>query len=450
MADIDTSELIPARIIPTSGIGNAAEQERRATSALLAVVGAVQEFGRAFTRGLGAPAGDIECFIEVPFKLGDDIVRPDGLIVVSRRSTRWSALVEVKTHRTALRREQVEAYIDVARQYGVDAVLTISNQLSPDGGEHPISVDRRRIRSINLAHMSWVDILTAAVMEHDHRGVSDPDQAWILGELIAYLEHPNSGALSFDDMGEHWTTVTTSARDGTLRLADKGVEEVIRRWDEFVYYLCLELGRQLGANIRRVTPGADSDPDTRRRNAARELVDFGGLYGTLRIPNAVGDLEVVADLAKRQLSTTVGIPAPRAGQPRTRLNWLVRQLSRAPDTLRVDVRFAGKRQTTSNLLSDLREDLTAGLLDRETNPRSFEISSIRDLAIGRRSGRTSFIDSLRGSVQDFYEEVVQEIRPWAPSAPRLTTSGERRTPIAETPRSRLDQWLQTVKDGEAS
>jgi hypothetical protein len=35
-----------ARLIPTSGISGAEEQERRATSALLAVMSAVREFGR--------------------------------------------------------------------------------------------------------------------------------------------------------------------------------------------------------------------------------------------------------------------------------------------------------------------------------------------------------------------------------------------------------------------
>lgn len=73
-----------ARLIPTSGINGAEEQERRATSALLAVMGAVREFGRAVTTRLGAPAGQIETFIEVPFYLGDKRLYPDGLIRVSR------------------------------------------------------------------------------------------------------------------------------------------------------------------------------------------------------------------------------------------------------------------------------------------------------------------------------------------------------------------------------
>ena len=69
-----------ARLIPTSGINGADEQERRATSALLAVMTAVREFGRALATPLGAPAGPIEAYIEVPFAFGDGKCIPDGLI----------------------------------------------------------------------------------------------------------------------------------------------------------------------------------------------------------------------------------------------------------------------------------------------------------------------------------------------------------------------------------
>ena len=70
-------------------------------------------------------------------------------------------------------------------------------------------------------------LLTIAVQHHVNRGVEDPDQAWILGELIRYLEHPKSGALDFSDMGRAWTDVRQSVAAGTLRNADKGLPEVV-------------------------------------------------------------------------------------------------------------------------------------------------------------------------------------------------------------------------------
>jgi hypothetical protein len=88
---------LAARLIPTSGINGAEEQERRATSAVLAVMSAVREFGRVLTQPLGAPAGPVQTFIEVPFKLGDKQLFPDGLVRVSRGQRQWTALIEVKT-----------------------------------------------------------------------------------------------------------------------------------------------------------------------------------------------------------------------------------------------------------------------------------------------------------------------------------------------------------------
>jgi hypothetical protein len=108
-----------ARLFPVSGIGGADEQERRAASALLAVIQSVREFGRAMTTPMGAPAGRLSAFIEVPFRDGDKNLRPDGLIQVVFGQRTWTALVEVKTGRHELIAEQIESYLDVARNTGL-------------------------------------------------------------------------------------------------------------------------------------------------------------------------------------------------------------------------------------------------------------------------------------------------------------------------------------------
>ena len=137
-----------ARLIPTSGINGAEEQERRATSALLAVLSAVKEFGRGFVKPFGAPAGTLECFIEVPFMLGEKRLYPDGLIRVSRGSNTWTALVEVKTGPNQLATEQLENYLDIARDHGFDAVLTISNEIPAVAGQHPTKIDKRKLKKV--------------------------------------------------------------------------------------------------------------------------------------------------------------------------------------------------------------------------------------------------------------------------------------------------------------
>ena len=57
-------DLHPARLIPAVGIGKGAEQEERATSALLAVMSIVPSFSKSVLKYLGAPAGRVSTFTE--------------------------------------------------------------------------------------------------------------------------------------------------------------------------------------------------------------------------------------------------------------------------------------------------------------------------------------------------------------------------------------------------
>ena len=224
-----------ARLIPVSGIRSAEEQERRASSALLAVLVAVDEFGAAFTNPLGAPKGHLNAYIEVPFELADGrCVRPDGLVQITRGKRTWTALIEVKTGKNLLDGSQIEAYLDAAKEQGFDCVITISNQIAKIPGEHPVHVDKRKLRRVAIHHISWSRLLTEAVLQKSHRGVADPDQAWILGELIRYLEHENAGAVDFRDMGEFWVGVRDAVKNGTLRQSDKKAIEVAGKWEELV------------------------------------------------------------------------------------------------------------------------------------------------------------------------------------------------------------------------
>lgn len=432
----------PARLIPTSGIKGVREQETRATSALLSVMEAVPEFGKALLRRVGAPAEKIKCWVEVPFKLPNgDVVRPDGAISVMGRGKQWTALVEVKTDRSKLGREQLETYLDVCKAEKYDALISISNQFSPIPGVHPVVVDRRKVQSVELHHLSWNAVLTDAVLQHEHRGVSDPDQAWILGELIHYLEHPSSGAMHFDDMGSSWVAVRDGARNGTLRENDPAVADVVATWEELTRYMCLTFGRLLGEDVQQVLSRRErEDYALRRAQLVRELADQASLSCVLRVPDAIGDIVLTADLRAKMVSASVSLTAPREGRPKTRLNWLIRQLGRSPENTRIDVSFEGTRRTTSELLRDLREDSDKGLDQVRSNaPRYFRVALSVDMGTKKGSGSGSFIGSVTDILDDFYGNVVQNLKTWAPRAPRLPAPVQE-----ETVRDESEELSETV------
>lgn len=425
-----------ARLIPTSGIGGAEEQERRATSALLAVMAAVKEFGRAITKRMGAPAGDLRTYTEVPFEVNGRRVFPDGLLRIVRGQRTWTALVEVKTGTNSVEREQLETYLDVARDEGFDAVLTVSNEIPAVPGTHPTPMDRRKLRRVALHHLSWTFILTEAVMQKVHRGVSDPDQAWILGELIRYLEHPKSGALEFEDMGSAWPAVREAVRSGTLRAGDKAAVEVANRWDQLVRYVCLRLGRQLGVEVEPVLSRREvEDPGARAQRLLIELERDGYLDGGIRIPDTVSPITLSADLRAQLVTAAIDVAAPREGKPLTRVNWLLRQLKTAPGMVRIDAFAAHARgASTSELLETAREDPGRLVADPKRELRSFRVALSAPMGTKRGQGRGSFTESVLDLVDAFYESVVQTVRPWAPAPPKLRPENvvEREPGVAES------------------
>ena len=410
-----------ARLIPTSGISGAEEQERRATSALLAVMSAVKEFGRAITAPLGAPAGTVEAFIEVPFIAGEKRLYPDGLVRVSRGSRSWVCLVEVKTGSNQLEAAQLESYLDVAREEGFDALLTISNEIPAMAGTHPTSVDKRKLRKVAIHHLSWTQVLTAAVMQKVHRGVADPDQAWILGELIRYLEHPRSGALEFEDMGASWVIVREAVAAGTLRASDKAAAEVASRWDQLIRYACLRLGRQLGIEVQPALSRREfAEPALRAQALVGTLASDGILEGGVRIPNAVGPVTVRADLRAGRVFASVDIDAPREGRPQTGVNWLIRQLKDAPDSLRVDCFARHSRGTsTSELLRDVRASPVILIEDPKRDLRAFRLTASAPMGTKRGHAKGSFVGAVLELLDGFYASTVQTIKPWAAPPPRL-------------------------------
>lgn len=424
----ETETWHPARLIPTAGIRGQDEQEKRATSCLLAVMHAVPEFGHALLKELGAPKSpSIETYAEVRFKdAAGKTVIPDGAIVCQRGKKRWTCLVEVKTGSVALKDDQVNVYLDIARRHGFDAVLTISNQITASSSETPVVVDGRRLRSTSLWHFSWWRIITEAIVQSRYRGITDPDQAWVLGELIAYLDNEASGAAGFDDMGDKWVSVRKAAHDGTLRQGHPEARAVAERWEQFTQYLCLGLSQDLGRSVSSPRP-RNQTTQGRLDELTKSLADDGVLDAVLRIPDAIGDLRIRADLRARRTMTSVLVDAPREGRVKSRINWLLRQLrDDAHGDLRIEVAYPNARQTTTALLSKVREEPGCLLYppDPKREPRNFILTLARPMGQKRGKGEGSFVRETRAQTFDFYRDLVQNIKLWQAPAPKLREEPE--------------------------
>jgi hypothetical protein len=443
---------VPARLIPTAGIRGQAEQESRATSALLAVLTAVPAFAQRFLKAMNAPRGRVTTYTEVRLKGSDGKTHiPDGAIMVEKGSKRWSCLLEVKTSTASLETDQVHRYLDMARQHGFDGVLTLSNDIVADPEALPFKLNGQKRGKLTVRHVSWWQVLTEAVIQHRFRGIDDPDQAWILGELIRYLTDERSGASGFQGMGSDWVRLRDAARNGTLRSSDSEAASVAARWEQLTEFLCLQLSQELGVAVRRIKSPGKSAAD-RLDEAVALLVGDGKLHSGIRVPDAVGPIEIEADLRSRRLTTSVGIEAPRdRKRPTARINWLLRQLKDAPDDLRIDVRFPRRREGQSALLGESRDAPERLLLPSEPKcvPSSFILAHSHGIGTKGGRGEGTFVDETCKQATRFYRDLVQGLRAPQPKAPQLAEEEPTPTPPEQsetTARREQDISLRSIAE----
>ncbi len=420
------SEPEAARLIPVSGISGQREAEKRATSALLAVLSIVRPFSTSLLAPLGctrAKTARVETFTEPTYEFGDKVLRPDGLIEVSVGSRKtFQALVEVKTGQAKLESDQINAYVELARAQEYGCVVTISNEIAPSPGVHPTSGLRIRSNSrVAVHHLSWMLIMSEAVKEHAHRGVDDPEQAWILSELIRYLSHPKSGALEFADMGDNWTTVRDSVADGSLQRYSDEVVEISQRWDQLLRVAALRLGTEIGTDVMEVIPRAQrQNPRLRNKEFVRSLSIDGTLGGTLRVPSAIADMRVSVDVKAQKVEVSAAFAAPDDRTARATVVWLVRQLKHAPGSLLVDTYSKSVRMPTTASLEQLRADPRQAVSAKGQVPVRFQLRQQTPMGTGRRSARKKgFIDSVIDAIMDFYADALQDLKPFVPRAPAI-------------------------------
>lgn len=417
LAELDTWQ--PARLFSVIGVGTGDEQERRATSALIATMQAVRPFARALCARMGAPAGAFEGYVEVQYERGESKVIPDAVIKVVRGTRIWTALLEVKTGNGKLKRDQLESYLDVARRKKYDAVVSLSNDVPAGPGELPVEVDRRKLAKVSLRHLSWAEVAHEARMLLSHGGIDNDLQAWILSEFLRYLNHPRSGAVEFVDMGRHWVAVREAVTAGTLRAGDQKALTVADTWVSLSRHLALRLTAELGVTVKHILPRRHhNDPSVRSAAVAERLAADGAFEAVLRIPDTAGNLVVVADVRTNKIRCHTELDAPNEGTPGRRLAWLLRQLGDAPGTVQVEAVFSEPGTEVCQLLDAVRTDpkvLTAG---RSSAIVSFSLEQTFPMG-NRRSGTSaSFISSVMSATDTFYGSVMQPLRGWVPAAPK--------------------------------
>ena len=419
---------------PTCLIPVASDKEVGVISVVLAMIQSVPSFAGALLNSIGQRVGTrskIECLTEVVFKKNPPnlVLRPDGLLIINIGNRSWKALIEAKIGKHQIEEKQIANYCQLAKHNGIDTVITISNQFAALPTHHPLKLTKKTTGGIKVYHWSWMYIMTQAHLTLADSDFNNPEQRYLLDEIIKFLEHPSVPVSSFDRMNSEWKDLVLMVQKGaTLNKTSPEVQNSVAAWHQEQKDICLLLSRKIGRHVTlKLCRKHLEDQEQRLLDDSRELVDNNTLQCTLEIPDAASPIAIIVDVRGRTVSCGMRVTAPKdKKRGSSRVNWLIGQLKRVQDPSDIDIKamWPNRAIPTQAALSKLREDPNH-LLSRNESllPQYFEVSITKDMA-GKFSGAKPFIEQFEVAVPLFYEKVGQHLQNWVSPPPKMKSQSD--------------------------
>ena len=413
-----------ARLIPTVADS---KKEERATSTLLASFMVVPAYAREVLANAGAPAGKrlkVVCYTEITFN--DDTtpdLRPDGLIIVSNGPTTWTALVEAKIGNKDLTPEQIENYLDLAKKHGINALITISNQFATTPTHHPVKVNKNKLKAVELYHFSWLSLKSKAVLLTANKEVDDPEQAYILSEIVRYMEHDSSGISSLTQMPGKWKDLchAIQQKDTPTKSSDTVLDSVAG-WHQLLRHMALKLGMSISQPVKiALTRSREKDAELNFSEDCSQVTTDNTLTAHFEIPNTAAKLVLEADFQRKTINFSMRLDAPK---DRTRatasINWLTRQLKgQENNNLLIRAYWPKRSKQTSATLAEATDNPKILVPEgTSTLPTALEVTRVIDLA-GRFKGSKTFVEETTREFAGFYEDAGQHLSKWVAQAPKI-------------------------------
>ena len=288
-----------------------------------------------------------------------------------------------KLERMSLVAEQLEKYLRLARIQEIDSVISISNQFSALPGQHPVSVGGNLTRSVELRHWSWMYILTEAKMLIDNDDISNPEQKYILTELVRFLSDEGTGVNSFVQMPEEWKEIVSNTKRGTnnKKYTDIEIQKVIGAWHQEGRDICLQLSRNLGIPVNlKLSRNHESDPTIRFSDDAKQLCKDNCILHIFKVSNAATYISVLADLRASTIKVAMNLDAPEKPTVKGQVSWLLNQLHKSANVdLHITLNWKGRNSTNTFLLKELLEDKDEALSNLpDAKLREFEVTVITE------------------------------------------------------------------------
>jgi len=405
-----------ARLFP---VLSETSKEGRAASIFLSCLSLVPEFANRVLAPIGRPIGTrskVYCVTEIEFD-DDKENRPDGLIGVRTGNTVWRALVEFKVG-SELGSEQVERYLRVARQAGLDSVITISNDIVPDPTFSPVNINRQLTRSVALYHISWMQIFTHAQVLLSTDAIADSDHGELIEEFIRFLSHKSTGIKGFTQMPSAWPTCVERVRGGS-KLQKKGVDEqnVISAWMQEERELSFILSQSTHGycDVRRGRAESKDGTKVTEKHTS-SLIGENELSTQPMIKNAAAPLEIKLRLVSRSVQISMELKAPRDKSRATAcINWLSRQIPKTVADCIFFVNWPGRTQSTSGPIEEIRNNPNS-IIQNSNSTLPTTIIVARQFELGSKfSSRKGIIEIIEKETERFYAEIGANLSEWVPA-----------------------------------
>jgi len=454
-----------ARLIPLINPG----KEEALTSIFLSSLTLVDEFRKDILSVVGIPtSGQLYVYTEVVFPDQKDF-RIDGLIMVVRGGViKDAAILEMKNGSDILDAGQVDNYLQIAKMFSINKMITVSNEFVSDPTQSPLG-SKKTPKGVELYHFSWQFIRTLARIRlfKNDTNIADTDQVRIMEEVVAYFEHEKSGVCGFSQMKPGWKTVVEKvASRATLNKTDSDLKESVASWVQEEGDLALKLSCRLGVLVRSGSKKYKGDIQARMNDDTDMFLKNPVLSSTLSVAGAVSDISVRADFQTKTVEMSVDVMPPQDKTVKGQFGWIRGQVENKKlkkklmegasatsilDEICIELVFKHARKPFRFPYKELDSQMEAC---KGQDIKNVSVVYVKNFGAQFASPR-KFIENIEAILPLFYEEIVQYLTNWTKPAPKISTHRPTEdAPVISDPGQRLreteSELSSNLADGDDS
>lgn len=267
--DVELLESKKARLFP---IGNTID-EVQTTSIFLSSLAAVKEYREELFSAIGITKiknRNISLHVFTEIYNDGKTERPDGLIVLTSGKNNpvieWICYVEVKVKNNYLDLSQVERYLEHAKNIGIEALITISNEITTTPFDSPLEI--KKTKGIDIFHWSWTYLKVMSTRLLRTNMVTDEDHIYILQELRRYF-NAHKNIFNVTNMGIEWRDSVQSIHETDIN--KKIPENIINNVVDAYIQEEMDVALQLTDNTPYYVNLLTKKSETRSEILAKEL-----------------------------------------------------------------------------------------------------------------------------------------------------------------------------------